>query len=291
MLSIEDGAKRIGEAIRSNAPFFIGRHGTIELEVFRLWMAGRTDSYPLALADVIERNAGVFPKTDLSLDTWCEAYATAIGELTGAAVGWYKPLQRVEAECMKRYASGSEFHCPLRSLEPYYVSSDLCWTRELAGKRVTVVSSFADSIRKQIQGESFPGIWTGEHAGMLSGPTWSFVKTGYSPALALGRAGWPSGVKTWQDAVDYVVEEAMKTEPHMAIIGCGGLGMLIGAELKRRGVSSIILGGATQVLFGIKGKRWATHPVISGFWNSAWVWPTETETPKGASAIEGGCYW
>jgi hypothetical protein len=39
------------------------------------------------------------------------------------------------------------------------------------------------------------------------------------------------------------------------------------------------------------GNRWANHSVISKFWNDAWVWPSEEETPRGAAKIEGGCYW
>ena len=77
----------------------------------------------------------------------------------------------------------------------------------------------------------------------------------------------------------------------IALIGCGALGMVLGSELKKHGIIAIVMGGATQVLFGIKGQRWATHSVISHFWNEAWVWPNVTETPRGASSIEGGCYW
>jgi 2-polyprenyl-6-methoxyphenol hydroxylase-like FAD-dependent oxidoreductase len=83
----------------------------------------------------------------------------------------------------------------------------------------------------------------------------------------------------------------MKSGAEICIIGCGGLGMILGAELKRRGLQCIVLGGATQVLFGIKGRRWATHDVISKFWTDAWVWPSLEETPGGAATIEGGCYW
>jgi hypothetical protein len=67
--------------------------------------------------------------------------------------------------------------------------------------------------------------------------------------------------------------------------------MIIGSAAKKLGCKVIVLGGATQVLFGIKGKRWATHNVISAFWNDAWVWPSDSETPKGSAGIEGGCYW
>ena len=83
----------------------------------------------------------------------------------------------------------------------------------------------------------------------------------------------------------------MSTDAEIVLIGCGALGMPIGAELKTRGRSSILLGGAVQVLFGIKGQRWASHDIISKFWNSAWVYPSEHETPERDYLIEGGCYW
>jgi hypothetical protein len=54
---------------------------------------------------------------------------------------------------------------------------------------------------------------------------------------------------------------------------------------------AIVLGGAIQVLFGIKGRRWKTHEVISKFWNDDWIYPKPEETPQGARDIEGGCYW
>ena len=77
----------------------------------------------------------------------------------------------------------------------------------------------------------------------------------------------------------------------MALIGCGGLGMVIAGRLRQKGISSIVLGGAIQVLFGIKGRRWANHSVISGLWNDAWVSPAADEIPGGADSVEGGCYW
>ena len=42
----------------------------------------------------------------------------------------------------------------------------------------------------------------------------------------------------------------------VAIIGCGAYGMPLAAMLKQAGKQAIHLGGATQLLFGIKGKRW-----------------------------------
>jgi len=93
------------------------------------------------------------------------------------------------------------------------------------------------------------------------------------------------------EAVDWIVSEVVRQGSRFALIGCGGIGMLVALELKKRGVIAIVLGGAIQVLFGIKGSRWKNHPIISKFWNDFWVNPSETEKPNGANSIEGGCYW
>ena len=193
---------------------------------------------------------------------------------------------------MNAYSPEAAFGCPLRSLEPYYVAPALRWTGALAGKSVAVVSSFAETMRRQLPKAA--EIWRGIEGGseLLRGNVeWHFVKTGYSPILSLGVAGWPTGIYSWELAVEQTVDEVMKSGATIALIGCGGLGMIIAGELKRRGVSALVLGGAIQVLFGIKGRRWVNHSVISSFWNDAWVWPAETEIPRGAVLIEGGCYW
>jgi hypothetical protein len=98
-------------------------------------------------------------------------------------------------------------------------------------------------------------------------------------------------VTKWQEAVDAVVQTVMKTPARIALVGCGGLGLLIGHELKKKGLIVIVMGGAIQVLFGIRGGRWKHHEVISNFWNDAWVSPAKTETPGLAKTIENGCYW
>jgi hypothetical protein len=67
--------------------------------------------------------------------------------------------------------------------------------------------------------------------------------------------------------------------------------MIIGGRLKALGISVVVMGGAIQVLFGIKGRRWANHQVISRFWNDAWVWPSLVEIPGAAVFVEDACYW
>ena len=67
--------------------------------------------------------------------------------------------------------------------------------------------------------------------------------------------------------------------------------MPLAKRLKDKGVIAIVMGGAIQILFGIKGRRWDSHSIISSFYNDDWVYPSQDEVPNGALEIEGGCYW
>jgi len=287
---IDDGASAIRGLIRSGEPFFVGRNGTIEIQTIQFFITNRPkgDTYPSIIRENLERNAGIFPATDESIDDWCKAYINGLDGLNGVAAGWYAPMKEFENRLLYT-AAPRAFRCPLRSLEPYYATAGLKWTHLLAEKRVCVVSSFTKTIKRQLGATT---IWVGENKYLLPySVDWCFAQTGYSPALALGKCEWPKSVHSWQDAVQHVVGEVVQTGSSIALIGCGGLGMLIAAELKRRGISAIVLGGAIQVLFGIKGSRWGTHQTISKLWNDAWVWPADDEVPGGAAMVEGGCYW
>jgi hypothetical protein len=299
---IHAGAVRVCEAVKGvdAQPFFIGRNGTIEVEVLFYFLTRRrgvTEAapYPDRLLDQIQRNAGIFPATDTAIDRWCAAYLESLGLLTGTAAGWYQPTWHLENTILDRFAPAGCFRCPLRSLEPYYHPAAAQWTHLLSGKRVAVVSSFADSIRDQIWKGRLEACWKGGAADGLWSTAepieWTFHRTGYAPTTALGNADWPAGIKDWEEAVNTVVQRVLASGAQVALIGCGGLGMILGARLRERGVSCVVLGGAIQILFGVKGKRWATHDVISKFWNGSWVWPTAAEIPNGSHFIEGGCYW
>ena len=74
-------------------------------------------------------------------------------------------------------------------------------------------------------------------------------------------------------------------------VGAGAYGLPLAYHAKKLGKKAIQLGGPTQILFGIKGKRWDDHDVISKLYNSYWVRPSADETPSNYKAVEEGCYW
>ena len=95
----------------------------------------------------------------------------------------------------------------------------------------------------------------------------------------------------WFEAIDYMFNEAMKINFDVAIIGCGAYGLPLAARIKEAGKIAIHLGGATQLLFGIKGKRWDGVGFGDKYYNEYWVRPEESEKPQNAVLIENGCYW
>jgi len=270
----------IKRALNTDAGALIGRNGTIELEQM-------IQVNPHTL-QILERNAGVFPIALPSIFYKWQALSIAATKATDVlATGWFDILKEDEARALQAWGAKAK-QIPLRSLEPYYVNHDLQWTSLLEYQRVAVVTSFTKTAMKQ--SERLHEIW-GDKLVIPNTVEWCWIQTGYSRAVAQGTGEWPPEIHTCIQAIDYVVAEVMKSGARFALIGCGGLGMPIAKALKDRGIIAIVLGGSIQVLFGIKGRRWETHSVISRFWNDSWVWPSKDETPANAAAIEGACYW
>ena len=287
-MSVEAAASVMCNLVKGET-FFVGRNGTIELETLLFYTKNRGagEAYPKHMLDRLERHAGVWPATLASVDAWAKEYVNSLYLLDAAAAGWFKPLANDELEMMAKLAPQATL-MPLRALEPYYVEPPLRWSAALAGKKVAVVTSFAVTA----QGQIGKRLWDAQESLLPPTTEWSFIRSGYCPSVAgSSPCGWPEGINSWQAAVEYLVDAVRFTGASVALIGCGGIGMLVAARLRRIGISAIVMGGAVQVLFGIRGRRWQTHPVIGDFWTYDWVAPSEEETPDAARSIEGGCYW
>jgi hypothetical protein len=277
----------IATALSQKKGFLVGRNGTIELEALLTYKEKQFLFQQQGL--ILEKHAGVFPSNQLSHKHWFRDTETAIKNTDLLVAGWFAPLAHEEKKYLASLGRNSVV-LPLRSLEPYYVPTEMMWTRFLKFHKVAIVSSFADTAMKQIQRAK--DIW-GDRAESLLPPEAQFIpiRTGYAPVLANGRAEWPGNPTKWEQVVDSVVQCVVDSGAEIILIGCGGLGMILGHRLKQLGKVCIVMGGAIQVLFGIKGNRWETHTTISRFWNDAWVYPSEDETPGGSQSIEKACYW
>ena len=169
------------------------------------------------------------------------------------------------------------------NLEPY--NHEQPWSVALKGLKVLVVHPFDTSIKEQYKKKEL-----------------LFKNPDVLPSFELKTlkavqsiANNPTPFATWFDALDSMKEKIGAIDFDVAIIGCGAYGMPLAAHVKRLGKKAIHLGGATQVLFGIKGKRWEAEDYGDGYKqrliNDYWIRPGENEIPQNFTSVEEGCYW
>lgn len=167
-----------------------------------------------------------------------------------------------------------------RDLEPYM--HDKPWSRVLAGKRVLVVHPFAETIASQYR----------RRAKLFSNPDVLPEFELQTIKAVQSIANTKTQFETWFDALDHMKAQMTAADFDVAIIGCGAYGLPLAAHAKRLGKKGVHLGGQTQLLFGIKGKRWETdHEEIARHFNEHWVYPAEEDRPKDFRVVEGGAYW
>jgi hypothetical protein len=150
------------------------------------------------------------------------------------------------------------------------------WSEALAGKTVLVIHPFTKSIQAQYKKRTL----LFEDPRVL--PEFELKTITAVQSLAYNTS---NGFATWFDALDHMCGQMTQTEFDVAIIGCGAYGFSLAAFAKRLGKKAVHLGGATQLLFGITGKRWGD------IGNEHWVRPLPEERPQGFEKVEGGCYW
>ena len=179
---------------------------------------------------------------------------------------------------LDRYNPKIEF-CSYDTFEPYDYEEP--WTQVLFEKKVLVIHPFAESIESQYARREL--LW--ENSDVLPQFELKTLKAVQS------LCGENTDFLTWFEALRYMENQIDKIDFDVAIIGCGAYGFPLAVYCKRIGKKAIQLAGATQILFGIKGKRWDEMPVVNKFYNEYWVRPLPKETPQQANKVEEGCYW
>ena len=241
----EVGNERIRSLIQVGKPAAVMRLGSTETNCAYPWMVGKEPS-----EDVLKRGmylSGIFPGTSRTNADFSKTYleSAKYADIMGLC-DVYK-----ERKIINRYCTNAQF-IKARSIEPYYYEHP--WSYALKGKRILIVHPFVETISKQYEKRKYlfqnPEILP-EFADM------QFVKTVQS------AAGAKTEFETWNDALDYMLKEIDKKTYDIAIVGAGAYAMPLCAHIKMNRKIAIQMSGATQLLFGIKGKRWDDHPIIS----------------------------
>jgi hypothetical protein len=221
----------------------------------------------------MQRNAGFFPARIDKIERFCELM---IEDLPNVDIlgSWLKEESFFHSEL------SNAKRVTLEDLEPFFTPDP--WTKALESKKVLVVHPFTQTIKNQylLRDKIFDD-------NLL--PKFELEVI---PAVQ-SIAGQKTEFVDWFAALDSMKEEIAKRDFDVCILGCGAYGFPLASFVKNMGKQAIHLGGATQLLFGIKGKRWEQSNLYpyKNIFNEYWVRPNENETPKQAKVVEGGCYW
>ena len=264
----------ISAKLESSVPFMVGRWGSVESRLVgeSLWKQNVFSRKTLLEA---HRNAGIFPsRPDVLTEVANCLYSSAHSlDVVGC---WDSPYQA------KLIADGSPgaVRCDLTSLEPWLFNGE-SWLSTLEGRTVLVVHPFVETISSQAS--NLGRIFTNGHG--LPACELKLVK----PPVTLGHK--TENFASWIDAFADLKSRVASIEFDVALIGCGAYGLPLAACIKAMGKPSIHLGGALQLLFGIRGRRWEAMPQYAALMNDSWVRPSPDETPRAANKVDGGCYW
>ena len=150
------------------------------------------------------------------------------------------------------------------------------WYTALKDKKVLVVHQYHKTIRSQYEKN------VEFHAGQGPLPRFKELIT-YRPVNSIGGG---DEFPDWKTALQHMINDISLIDFDVALLGCGLYGIPLSSHIKQMGKIAIYTGGATQIIFGIKGKRWDN----AGFYNNFWIRPFPEDIPKNMGKIEAGCF-
>lgn len=268
-------------ALSDRVPFVAGKIGGAELMALEYgdhrihppWPPGWSWRRP---ARRLMNNAGFFPVKKEAFARWQTIMRDSIAA-TDILCAWQTDpfLEAYEKRLIQELAPGSR-NFPLEQLGRPLVP----W---LLPFRWLVVSPFVLSVRRQLPKLRMIHDPEGRVNGSWEEParTCELVRCPFQVHLE------PSPYQSWEEGLERLSEEILKKKFDVALIGAGAWSLPLAARIKETGRSAIHFGGETQLLFGIKGKRWENYNI----YNDAWISADPSEMPANRDRVEQGCYW
>ena len=271
------GVDLIYKELVNEKPSLICRFGSLELDILDQFIRNnKVRKYSYSNKFAIANNAGFFPADDNNLSRFASEMLEIVPNIDILGIWFFESEFRI----MRNFGANYKF-ATIDSLSIHNIQSEKPWSRALKGKKVLVVHPFAETIKSQYKKRKL----LFKNKNML--PDFELITLKAVQSIADEKEDLP--FKTWFEALDYMKDEISKIDFDIALIGCGAYGIFLADYCKQLGKKGVHLGGATQILFGITGKRWETEYKINT--NEHWVRPSESERPRGLEKVENGCYW
>ena len=287
MLGLGETHHLIGDAVRADTRFMVGRPGGTEgrlvAEFFqKRWGAGEPWPERKYSRWIVKRApdwSGIVGDGAEDFDVFAAIYARAILSSDALFISEVAPSIFPWARILHKTG------CPLGNLSdlnPYRALKRgvVPWTQNLAGKKVLIVHPFEESIRTQFaKRESVSGVRE-----ILPDFNLDVVK----PPVTFAKENQSAN---WLEQFQAVSKEVSTRDFDVMIVGAGGYGLPLAELAKNLGSVGIHLGGELQTLFGIRGKRFEEISSIASHIDKTWISPSASETPTHATVVEGGSYW
>lgn len=293
VINSESGNQMIYDFIQAGKPAMVSRFGTPESKCLLNYLeiqsfkskgllsnldANFTGAYCKWRPDVkvdLQNLVGFFPTTDEMLDHFSAFYIEQIKKIDAVGIWGFVPG---ETFLIQKYCPNIAVYDP-KALEPYFFNNP--WSKALEGKKVLIIHPFASSIKKQFANRE--NLF--KDNSVL--PEFELKTIKAVQSIAGNKTDFPN----WFYALDSMQTQVDSIDFDVAIIGAGSYGLPLSAFVKEKGKIAIHIGGALQILFGIKGKRWDDHPSIAPLYNDYWIRPDVSEIVPDAPKVEGACYW
>lgn len=276
----EDANEILANHILSDKPEMICRFGTLELDTMRMMLKakGRNPKYNKWHKDLFSNTAGFFPTDDYNMTRFaCEQF-----EILKDVDVIASRKDRYERNVVGQFLQHADIVDIDAISYPFFYENP--WSKVLEGKRVLVINPFAETIKKQYKKRDK----LFKNHDVL--PEFELIT--YKPVQGIGRSKKSLKYKTWFEALDAMKADIKEIDFDIAIIGAGAYGMFLAQYVKSLGKKAVHMGGSTQLLFGISGKRW-DNCFQDNIYNEYWTRPSQQETPDGVELFENGtmAYW
>ena len=280
VVSAGQANESLSSAIDAERAFCVSRLGGVEAKILcwadAIRIQGRGGlKYPVFYWETRDgaTNAGIRPRNRRSYRDFARLAGEALA-LTDVLGVWFADYERAVIR-------SKSLTCPIvhgRSFAPTF-GVDPHWMNAIGKHKLLVITPFEESIKSQLS---------------RMNEIWRARDLQWTAEVDVARFPYlidDSCQLDWRNVFDVLKQQINRSDASIVVCGCGGLGLLLAAEAKKAGKIGLHLGGFTQLLFGIHGKRHLEQEWHRKYFNDAWIRPLASERAETASRVEGGCYW
>ncbi len=292
----QEASHLIKDMISQAKPCMISRFGTIENEAILRHLAIIDDHHDLLkvvrfikdktdpfwwdgeLKSNMLNHAGFFPVNEKFLSRFADRNLKDIKNIDVLACRLTEPNFLKNEVKLLKFCSNPKI-IPIDDLDPFHHNPP--WSQALEDQKVLVIHPFEESILHQYS----------QRESLFKNPK-ILPKFDLKTLKAVQSiAGNQVEFSSWFEALEFMCDRVAQIDFDIALIGAGAYGLPLASFVKNLNKKAVHLGGSTQILFGIKGKRWDDIPFYRQLYNENWIRPLVTNVVDNGEIVEGGCYW